>query len=84
MAIKGPKTEIGPDGTIILCALTCPECGHKEELEMPPYSYQQYHTCSGCGVRLHATGDACCVFCAYGDVPCPPTQISGKSCCSPD
>lgn len=76
------QDEIGPDGSILFSTLTCPECGHGEKLEMPPHACQSFHTCSGCGVRLKARDGDCCVFCSYGDVPCPPVQQAAKSCCA--
>jgi len=84
MAITGPIEGVAADGTITHSVLTCPECGHVEELEMPTNACQFYHECSGCHVLLKPKKGDCCVFCSYGDIPCPPIQISGKSCCSGD
>jgi len=78
------QAGVSDDGTIILSTLTCPHCGHAETLDMPPYSYQQFHTCAGCGARLKAEDGECCVFCSFGDVPCPPEQRAGKNCCGRD
>ncbi|MGI9422845.1 MAG: GDCCVxC domain-containing (seleno)protein [Hyphomicrobiaceae bacterium] len=39
------------------------------------------HLCKGCGKTLRPTSGTCCVFCAYGTVPCPDVQMNG-SCCS--
>jgi len=74
--------EIGPDGSIIFSTLTCPECGHAEKLEMPLNACQFFHTCANCGVKLKPKPGDCCVFCSYGDVPCPPVQSAAKSCCA--
>ncbi|MGI8731262.1 MAG: GDCCVxC domain-containing (seleno)protein, partial [Solirubrobacteraceae bacterium] len=30
----------------------------------------------GCGERLRPRGGDCCVFCSFGDMPCPPKQGS--------
>ena len=50
MAITGPIEGVAADGTITHSKLTCPECGHTEELEMPTNACQFFHECSGCHV----------------------------------
>ncbi|MDP4030068.1 MAG: GDCCVxC domain-containing (seleno)protein [Gallionella sp.] len=60
--------------------LTCPICGHAEMLAMPTDACQWFHQCPSCNTE---PGD-CCVFCAYGSVPCPPIQMAhstGKTGC---
>jgi len=84
MAITGPIEGVAADGTITHSKLTCPECGFSEELEMPTNACQFFHECSHCHVLLKPKKGDCCVFCSYGTIPCPPIQISGKSCCSGD
>ena len=79
-----PQPGVSDDGAYLFSKLTCPECGHTEEQEMPENACVYFHTCSSCGVRLKAREGDCCVFCSYGDVPCPPVQISAKSCCFDD
>lgn len=54
--------------------LTCPHCGFVETLPMPTDACQFFHSCSGCGVLLKPKLGDCCVFCSYGDIPCPPKQ----------
>ena len=61
-------------------ALTCPSCGHAERLEMPTDACVFFHECAGCHALLRPGPGDCCVFCSYGDVPCPPVQ-SGGPCC---
>jgi hypothetical protein len=41
---------------------------------MPTNACQFFYNCSDCGVRLKPKAGDCCVFCSYGDVPCPPVQ----------
>ena len=70
----------------ILSRLTCPECGHLAEVEMPTNACQYFYDCRGCGALLKPKAGDCCVFCSYADVPCPPIQearAEGKasSCC---
>ena len=55
--------------------LTCPECDFAQRLEMPTDSCQFFYECPNCGSLLKPKAGDCCVFCSYGDVPCPPIQI---------
>ena len=62
--------------------LTCPACGHAERLDMPTDSCMFFHECTNCHTLLRPASGDCCVFCSYGDVPCPPVQLAGRgSCC---
>lgn len=66
--------------------LTCPECGHVKVETMPTDFCQYFYDCEGCGAVLKAQPGDCCVYCSYGDVPCPPIQqarINGEdpNCC---
>jgi len=54
--------------------LTCPQCGHRETETMPIDACQIVYDCMGCGAVLRPLSGDCCVFCSYGDVPCPPIQ----------
>jgi hypothetical protein len=38
------------------------------------------YDCKSCGARLNPQAGDCCVFCSYGDVPCPPIQEAEKDC----
>ncbi|MGI8747187.1 MAG: GDCCVxC domain-containing (seleno)protein [Deinococcus sp.] len=65
-------------------SLTCPACAHAQRAEMPQDACVFFYACDCCG-KLHKPrpGD-CCVFCSYGDAPCPPVQAesgAGESCC---
>lgn len=57
--------------------VTCPACGHRQDEEMPGQLWSL--ECKGCGAVMHPPQGGCCVFCAYGDAPCPDEQI-GRSC----
>lgn len=54
--------------------LTCPECGHQAELEMPLDACQFFHECAKCHSVLRPLEGDCCVFCSYGTVKCPSMQ----------
>jgi hypothetical protein len=61
--------------------LTCPFCGHAETLTMAVDSCQIRHDCPACGAVMKPKPGDCCVFCSYGDVPCPPVQET-RVCCA--
>ncbi len=63
--------------------IVCPLCGHGERLTMPQDACVVRHVCGGCGATLAPKAGDCCVFCSYGDVPCPPVQAEG-ACCGKD
>lgn len=60
--------------------LACPHCGFAETLTMPQDACVVVHECGGCGARLTPKAGDCCVFCSYGDIPCPPVQAQGRCC----
>ncbi len=60
--------------------LTCPHCARAEMFDMPQDACVIVHVCAGCGARLTPKTGDCCVFCSYGDVPCPPVQKDGDCC----
>ena len=61
-----------PDSTI-----TCPECGFSKKETMPTDACQWFYECSSCHVVLKPKAGDCCVYCSYGNVPCPPIQKKG-------
>ncbi|MFN4262195.1 MAG: GDCCVxC domain-containing (seleno)protein [Thioalkalivibrionaceae bacterium] len=66
--------------------LTCPVCNASTVEIMPTDACQWFFSCETCSTLLTPRAGDCCVFCSYGDVPCPPIQESrGKthsaSCC---
>ena len=64
----------------------CPHCGHAEEEVMPEDSCQFEYECRGCKALLRGKAGACCVFCTYGSMPCPPVSrswLQGGCCEAP-
>lgn len=67
--------------------IDCPLCGHRKREKMPTTSCQYFYQCTGCGELLKpglGTSDqtgCACVFCLYGDVPCPPVQTNADGGC---
>ena len=73
---------------VLTSTITCPHCGHRETETMPTDACQWFYECKGCGALLKPKEGDCCVFCSYGDVPCPPIQEArmkgagdNASCC---
>ncbi len=60
--------------SILQSTLTCPHCGHQKWETMPTDACQWYYECERCHTLLIPKQGDCCVFCSYGDVPCPPVQ----------
>ncbi|MCM4159275.1 hypothetical protein FHG64_17325 [Antarcticibacterium flavum] len=54
--------------------ITCPNCGHSKQEEMPTDACQFFYECEECKEVLKPNAGDCCVFCSYGSVPCPPIQ----------
>jgi len=66
----------------LVSTLTCPACGASSTETMPTDACLFYYDCPACGIMLKPKAGDCCVFCSYGDVPCPPIQADGKGCCA--
>ncbi|HWI28740.1 MAG TPA: GDCCVxC domain-containing (seleno)protein [Stellaceae bacterium] len=56
--------------------ITCPQCGGRQTEVMPTDACQFFYDCKHCGRVLRPKSGDCCVFCSYGDAPCPPMQAS--------
>jgi hypothetical protein len=59
--------------------LTCPHCGHRARETMPTDACQFFYECTGCRRVLRPKPGDCCVFCSFGDAPCPPKQAPAGS-----
>ena len=65
----------------VLCStLTCPSCGSASEESMPTDACLFFWDCPACRTLVKPKPGHCCVFCSYGDVPCPPIQAQ-RACC---
>ena len=64
---------------IRVSTLTCPVCGVRKAQTMTPAACQYFYDCTGCQTLLKPKHVDCCVFCSFGDVPCPPIQQSAPS-----
>jgi hypothetical protein len=65
---------------VLTSTLTCPQCGHRRTEAMPTDACQVVYDCTGCSAVMRPKPGDCCVFCSYGDTPCPPVQDDGRSC----
>jgi hypothetical protein len=61
----------------LVSTITCPSCGHQSTEMMLTDACQFFYDCKGCGALLKPKAGDCCVFCSYGDLPCPPIQEGG-------
>jgi predicted metal-binding membrane protein len=61
---------------ITASTITCPKCGYQASEQMPTDACQFFYDCGGCGEPLKPEAGDCCVFCSYGTMPCPPTQLN--------
>ncbi|HET7161640.1 MAG TPA: GDCCVxC domain-containing (seleno)protein [Rhodanobacteraceae bacterium] len=64
---------------VLESTITCPECGTATRTSMPTDACQFFWDCPSCGTVLKPEPGDCCVFCSYGDLPCPPKQAD-RSC----
>ncbi len=62
------------DPVTIESTITCPHCGKASTETMPTDSCQYFWKCPNCDEVLKAKSGDCCVFCSYGDIPCPSIQ----------
>ncbi|WP_142714152.1 GDCCVxC domain-containing (seleno)protein [Fodinibius sediminis] len=67
--------EVSPTSKI-----TGPNCAKETKEIMPEDSCQYFWECPHCGEGLKAKQGDCCVFCSYGNNPCPPVQNNGGCC----
>ncbi len=57
-----------------LATITCPHCSEPSQHEMPTDACQFFLPCPRCEEMIRPRPGDCCVFCSYGDRPCPPKQ----------
>jgi phage terminase large subunit GpA-like protein len=72
-----PKADITIQTT---STITCPECGFTTKEQMSEDSCRYFWECPQCESVIKPKQGDCCVFCSYGDVPCPPIQSDQKCC----
>ena len=75
-ALMGSNT---PGAIRLEARLTCPICGGVSQATMPTDACQYFYDCPHCGAVLKPKPGDCCVFCSFGDAPCPPKQLAGAA-----
>ncbi|MGQ0678003.1 MAG: GDCCVxC domain-containing (seleno)protein [Rhodospirillales bacterium] len=56
--------------------ITCPKCGARASETMPTDACLFFYECKACKELLRPNPGHCCVFCSFGDIPCPPVQAA--------
>ncbi|HIA92670.1 MAG TPA: hypothetical protein EYO10_01580 [Gammaproteobacteria bacterium] len=56
------------------CTVTCPACEGQSSHVMATDSCLFFLDCPHCQLMITPKKGDCCVFCSYGNVPCPPRQ----------
>ncbi|MDD1622473.1 MAG: hypothetical protein LUQ11_13440 [Methylococcaceae bacterium] len=59
--------------------LSCPQCGYRKTERMSADACLWFYECLGCHSLLKPIPGDCCVFCSYGDIPCPPFKFTVNS-----
>jgi len=59
---------------ILESIITCPYCKYEKKEIMREDSCAYFYLCTKCHKLLKAKGQDCCVFCSYGNIPCPSKQ----------
>lgn len=54
--------------------ITCPACHAPTPVEIPESACLYFWRCPQCRELIRPRGGDCCVFCSYGDVPCPSAE----------
>lgn len=79
-ACGAPKPEETVPTLQLHSTITCPKCGAETRDRMPIDACQFFWECPACGALLKPNPGDCCVFCSWGDVPCPPVQAGRNGC----
>lgn len=65
---------------LTVSTLTCPLCATATVETMPVNACIYFHDCGVCGAVIRPKRGDCCVFCSYGDTPCPAKQEGAERC----
>jgi hypothetical protein len=61
---------------VYFSTLKCPHCGRLSRDQMPSNASVYFYQCLRCRTIFKPRPKHCCVYCSYGDVPCPSAQRS--------
>lgn len=59
---------------IMYSTVRCPNCGKRSHDLMPRNACVYFYHCLRCNAVFKPRNGDCCVYCSYGDVPCPDRQ----------
>ncbi len=59
---------------IYFSTVRCPHCGKWSRDQMPGNASVYFYRCVRCNTMFTPLPGDCCVYCSYGDVPCPWAQ----------
>jgi hypothetical protein len=62
---------------VLTTRVVCPSCGYAAEERMPVNACRYFYRCEGCGVLMKPRPGDCCVYCSFGEMPCPDRQLAG-------
>jgi hypothetical protein len=65
----------------LVSAVTCPACQRTVTETMPTTQCVFFWECPACHAIVKPKPGDCCVYCSYGDTPCPSIQ-AGRGGCS--
>lgn len=70
-----PTTEVR---IITKAVVTCPECNHNFDANMPTEGKQHFFKCpeETCNSDISTKENECCIFCSHSDQLCPAKQIN--------
>ena len=68
------RTRLFRRKPIYFSRFQCPYCGKRSLDQMPGNASVYFYDCPRCHKILRPKPGLCCVYCSYGDVPCPPRQ----------
>ena len=78
--LYGKRQNKSQNSLITTSTIICPKCSYSKREEMPTDACQYFYECENCHEVIKPKKGDCCVYCSYGDVPCPPIQ-SSQDCC---
>jgi hypothetical protein len=77
-SLRGRLKRLSVRKPIYFSTLTCPHCHRRSHDQMPSNASVYFYYCLRCNQRIKPKPGTCCVYCSYGDIPCPPVQRHGR------
>lgn len=61
-----------------ITVIQCPYCGVADRHAIGRFERPAECKCAACGAAMAAPAERCCVYCAYGSVPCAQGQSDAR------